>query len=436
MNRQPTRAPRVEWYYQYVRLAPGLTPLRHRDFALYWSGLTVSQTGDWMETTTTAWLIYEITGSPLLLGIWGGTRAAAIILFGLLGGTLADRLPRRRLLLITQSGFALTSLALFAFVATGTVTVAHLYVASAITATFGAFDGPARRSLYPALVPRSQLQNATTLNAAVFRLSRLVGPALAGIIIATSGPAASYVVNAATSAAILVALLLIRSWGLTSRVRATLWTETLDGLRYTLRTPPLGHVLLLEAGHSLFGVNTALVAILAKDSLGVGPDGFGLLVGALGGGALLATLALVTTGDVERKGRWMVLSGAAYALLYATLALSRSFELSLVLLVALGAADGIWTTMRTTIFQLQAADAYRGRTLSLLLLAGRGSTQGSQLVSGIAVGALGPAGAVLACAAVVGGSLAAVNAWDPRVRRFRAAATPAVAGAAAETAAQ
>jgi len=419
-----------------MRIAPGLAPLRHRDFALYWSGLTVSQTGDWMETTTTAWLIYEITGSPLLLGIWGGTRAAAIVLFGLLGGTLADRLPRRRLLLITQSGFALTSLALFAFVATGTVTVAHLYVASAITATFGAFDGPARRSLYPALVPRSQLQNATTLNAAVFRLSKLVGPALAGIIIATSGPAASYVVNAATSAAILVALLLIRSWGLTARVRATLWTETLDGLRYTLRTPPLGQVLLLEAGHSLFGVNTALVAILAKDSLGVGPDGFGLLVGGLGAGALLATLALVTTGDLEHKGRWMVLCGAGYALLYATLALSRSFELSLLLLVALGAADGIWTTMRTTIFQLQAADAFRGRTLSLLLLAGRGSTQGSQLVTGVAVSALGPVAAVLACAAVVGGSLAAVNAWDPRVRRFRAAATPAVAQAAGESAAQ
>lgn len=418
-----------------MRIAPGLAPLRHRDFALYWSGLTVSQTGDWMETTTTAWLIYEITGSPLLLGIWGGTRAAAIVLFGLLGGTLADRLPRRRLLLITQSGFALTSLALFAFVATGTVTVVHLYLASAITATFGAFDAPARRSLYPALVPRSQLQNATTLNAAVFRVSRLVGPALAGLVIATSGPAASYLVNAATSAAILAALLLIRSWGLTVRVRATLWTATVEGLRYTLRTPPLGHVLLLEAGHSLFGVNTALVAILAKDSLGVGPDGFGLLVGALGAGALLSTLALVTTGDVERKGRWMVLCGAAYAVLYATLALSRSFELSLLLLVGLGAADGIWTTMRTTIFQLQAADAFRGRTLSLLLLAGRGSTQASQLVTGIAVGAFGPAGAVLACAAVVGGSLAAVNAWDPRVRRFRAPATPAVTRDASETAA-
>ena len=418
-----------------MRIVPGLAPLRHRDFALYWSGLTVSQIGDWMETTTTAWLLYEITGSPLLLGIWGGTRAAAIVLFGLLGGTLADRLPRRRLLLITQSGFALTSLALFAFVATDTVTVVHLYVASAVTATFGAFDAPARRSLYPTLVPRSQLQNATTLNAAVFRLSRLVGPALAGLVIATSGPAASYLVNAVTSGAILTALLLIRSWGMTARVRATLWTETLDGLRYTLRTPPLGHVLLLEAGHSLFGVNTALIAILAKDSLAVGPDGFGLLVAALGGGALLATLALVVTGDVERKGRWMVLGGAAYAVFYATLAFSRSFELSLVLLVALGATDAVWTTIRTTIFQLQASDAYRGRTLSLLLLAGRGSTQASQLVTGIAVGALGPAGAVLACAAVVGGSLAAVNAWDPRVRRFRAPATPAVTRAASETAA-
>lgn len=418
-----------------MRIAPGLAPLRHRDFALYWSGLTVSQTGDWMETTTTAWLIYEITGSPLLLGIWGGTRAAAIVLFGLLGGTLADRVPRRRLLFVTQSGFALTSLALFAFVATGTVTVVHIYVASAITATFGAFDAPARRSLYPALVPRSELQNATALNAAVFRLSRLVGPALAGLVIAAYGPATSYLVNAATSTAILAALLLIRSWGLTARVRATLWSETLDGLRYTLRTPPLGHVLLLEAGHSLFGVNAALVTILAKDTLAVGPDGLGLLLAALGGGALLATLTFVVTGDVEHKGRWMIGGGAFYAAVYAALGLTRSFELSLLLLVAMGAADGAWTTMRTTIFQLQAEDAYRGRTLSLLLLAGRGSTQASQLVTGVAVGALGPPGAVLLCAAVVGGSLVGVNLWDPRVRRFRAAATPTASEAASETAA-
>lgn len=415
-----------------MRIAPGLAPLRHRDFALYWAGLTVSNVGDWMETTTTAWLLYEITGSPLLLGLWGGTRAAAIIIFGLIGGTLADRVPRRRLLLVTQSGFALTSLALFAFVATGTVTPAHIYVASAVTATLGAFDAPARRSLYPTLVPRSQLQNATTLNGSVFRLARLIGPALAGILIATLGPAASFLVNAVSSGAILVALLLIRTWTHTERVRASFWSETVDGLRYTFRTPPLGHLLLLEVGHSLFGVNTALVTIVAKDLLDAGPDGLGYLVASLGAGALFATVTLVARGDVDRKGRFMVIMGAGYALLYAMFGLSGSFALSALLLFGIGATDAYWTTMRTTIFQLRADDSYRGRTLSALLLAGRGSTQGSQLVTGIAVSALGPVLAVIAGAAVVGGTLAGMNVWDPRVRRFRGDALSAAANAAAE----
>ncbi len=416
-----------------MRIAPGLAPLRHRDFALYWAGLTVSNVGDWMETTTTAWLLYEITGSPLLLGLWGGTRAAAIIIFGLVGGTLADRVPRRGLLLVAQSGFALTSLALFAFVATGTVTPVHIYVASAVTATLGAFDAPARRSLYPTLVPRSQLQNATTLNGSVFRLARLIGPALAGIIIATLGPAASYLVNAVSSGAILAALLLIRTWTRTERVRASFWSETVDGLRYTFRTPPLGHLLLLEVGHSLFGVNTAIITIVAKDLLHAGPDGLGYLVASLGAGALFAIVTLVAKGDVDRKGRFMVIMGAGYALLYAMFGLSGSFALSALLLFGIGATDTYWTTMRTTIFQLRADDSYRGRTLSALLLAGRGSTQGSQLVTGIAVSALGPILAVIAGAAVVGGTLVGVNVWDPRVRRFRGGELSAAANATAES---
>lgn len=416
-----------------MRIAPGLAPLRHRDFALYWAGLTVSQVGEWIETTTTAWLLYEITGSPVLLGLWGAIRATALIGFGLVGGAMADRISRRRLLLITQSGFALTSLALFGFVATGTVTAAHIYVTSAITATLTAFDAPARRSMYPTLVPRSQLQNATTMNAAVFRVSRLAGPAIAGVLIAGLGPAVSYLINAVSSAAIIVALALMRARPALERARAKLASEVADGLRYTLRTPPLGQLLLLESGHALFGANTALITILAKDVLRVGPEGLGLLLSALGGGALTATVSMILIGAIDRAGRWMLAGGLVYATVYAALALSRSFELSLLLLFAMGNADAYWSTMRTTIFQLRSDDAYRGRTLSVLSLVGRGFTQGSQLVTGVLVAALGPPAAALVGAAVVGGSIAAANLRDGRVREFRGrsdatnaeAATPA-----------
>ena len=192
-----------------MRFAPGLAPLRHRDFALYFTGLTVSQCGSWMEQTLTTWLLYEITGSPVLLGIGGAMRAIPTFAFGLLAGAIADRVDRRRLLLFTQAGSAVTSLGLGLVVATGQVEVWHIYLASVINGTLQTFDAPARRAMYTTMVPRSQMQNAITLNAAVFRIARLIGPSLAGILIAATGPALPYFINAVSFLAIIGALVLI-----------------------------------------------------------------------------------------------------------------------------------------------------------------------------------------------------------------------------------
>src|SRR5436190_9005490 len=291
---------------------PGLRPLRHRDFALYWSGLTVSIVGDWMETTTTAWLLYEITRSPVLLGIGGGLRALSIVVFGLIGGAIADRFPRRRLLFITQSAFAVSSLALGILVVTGRIEYWHIYVFNAVNGAIGSFDAPARRSLFPNLVPRSEMQNAVMLNAAIFRVGRLVGPALAGVIIAVYGPAVSYFVNVASYAAILVALALMHVPGIAVRAASHLLSDIADGLRFTFRRPLLRSVLLLESTHSLFGLNTAIITILARDVFQTGPQGLGLLLSAQAVGALIGTAALLTTGDIQQKGRAMLVSGATH----------------------------------------------------------------------------------------------------------------------------
>src|SRR5258705_485690 len=306
-----------------MRFAPGLAPLRHRDFALYFTGLTVSQTGSWMEQTLTTWLLYEITGSPVLLGIGGAMRAIPTFAFGLLAGAIADRVDRRRLLLFTQGGSALTSFGLGLVVATGQVEVWHIYLASVINGTLQTFDAPARRAMYTTMVPRSQMQNAITLNAAVFRISRLIGPSLAGILIVAAGPALPYFINAFSFLAIIVALLLISKPPIVDRVRGSLMAETIDGARYTLGKPILANLLLLESAHSLFGTNTALVTIVAKDVLHVGPEGLGLLLSSLGAGALVGTGGLVMIGDVERKGRSMMLSGYGYVVAFALFAWSR-----------------------------------------------------------------------------------------------------------------
>src|SRR5687768_17447783 len=363
-----------------MRFAPGLAPLRHRDFALYFSGLTVSQCGSWMEQTLTTWLLYEITGSPVLLGIGGALRAIPIFAFGLLAGAVADRVDRRRLLLLTQGGSALTSLGLGFVVATGQIEVWHIYAVSVVNATLLTCDAPARRAMFTTMVPRSQLQDAITLNAAVFRIARLIGPSLARILIVTSGPALPYLITS---------------------------------LSY------LANLLLLESAHSLFGANTALVTIVAKDVLHVGADGLGFLLSALAAGALLGTGALVMSGDVEHKGRSMMLSGYGYVAAFAVFAWSHAFELSALTLALVGFADSWWATMRNSIFQLQVDEAYRGRTLSAFLLVGRGMAQTSQLQTGLAVEAFGPEIAATAGAALIAVSMVGVNARNDEVRSFR-----------------
>ena len=402
-----------------MRFAPGLAPLRHRDFALYFTGLTVSQCGSWMEQTLTTWLLYEITGSPVLLGIGGAMRAIPTFAFGLLAGAIADRVDRRRLLLFTQGGSALTSFGLGLVVATGQVEVWHIYLASVINGTLQTFDAPARRAMYTTMVPRSQMQNAITLNAAVFRIARLIGPSLAGILIVATGPALPYFINAVSFLAIIGALLLISKPPIVDRVRGSLIAETIDGARYTLGKPILANLLLLESAHSLFGANTALVTIVAKDVLHVGADGLGILLSSLGAGALVGTGGLVIIGDIERKGRSMMLSGYGYVVAFALFAWSRSFELSAITLALVGLADTWWATMRNSIFQLQADEAYRGRTLSAFLLVGRGMAQTSQLQTGISVEAFGPQIAATAGAAVIAAAIIGVNARNDEVRSFR-----------------
>src|SRR5687767_1015959 len=402
-----------------MRFAPGLAPLRHRDFALYFSGLTVSQCGSWMEQTLTTWLLYEITGSPVLLGIGGALRAIPIFAFGLLAGAVADRVDRRRLLLLTQGGSALTSLGLGFVVATGQLEVWHIYAVSVVNATLLTFDAPARRAMFTTMVPRSQLQNAITLNAAVFRIARLIGPSLAGILIVTSGPALPYFITSVSYLAIIVAFLLIGTPLIVDRVRGSLVAETVDGVRYTLGKPVLANLLLLESAHSLFGANTALVTIVAKDVLHVGADGLGFLLSALAAGALLGTGALVMSGDVERKGRSMMLSGYGYVAAFAMFAWSRSFELSAITLALVGFADTWWATMRNSIFQLEVEEAYRGRTLSAFLLVGRGMAQTSQLQTGLTVAAFGPHVAATAGAVLIAASIVGVNVRNNEVRSFR-----------------
>jgi hypothetical protein len=237
-------------------------------------------------------------------------------------------------------------------------------------------------------------------------------------------------VNVASYAAILVALALMRVPPMPVRAATPLLRDVADGLRYTLRRPLLRSVLLLESIHSLFGVNTALITILATDVFRSGPEGLGLLLSAQALGALVGTTGLVMTGDIEHKGRAMIVSGGVYCATLAALAIPGRFEVAAVLLMLTAVTDAFWTAMRNTMFQLQTDERYRGRSLSTVLLAGRGFTQMAQLESGIAISVGGPGFALVSGAAVIALAIGAVNARTAEVRSFRGLPDPVIAAAA------
>lgn len=401
-----------------MRLPAGLSPLRHRDFAIYWAGQCVSQVGTFIEITATSYLLYAITGSPVLLGIAGLARAIPLLTLALYGGALADRVDRKRLLIFTQACQVATSLVLGTLVATGRLEFWHIYIIGAVNSALSAFDAPARSAFYPSLIPRAEFQNAVTLTSVIIRLSRLLGPAIAGVLIASVGPASPFFLNAASYFGLIGALALIPS-GPTVQVssRPSMRAAMRDGLRYAVRSPILRLILGTEMIVSIFGHDTTLITIFAHDVLHAGPDGLGMLLSAVGAGAILGAVVLIGAGELQRKGAIMIGAGLCYALALLVFAFSSSFVLSAAALFALGLADSFWGAMRNTITQLAATDAFRGRITSLLTFANRGLTNAGQVETGAIVAAVGaPLGAAINAIVIV----LAVVAMASRSSRLRA----------------
>jgi len=405
-----------------MRVPSGLSPLRHRDFALYWVGQLVSQVGTFIEMTATAYLLYAITSSPLLLGLGGLVRGVPILALALFGGALADRVDRKRLLLFTQCAQVVTSLILGTLVATGAIQFWHIYIIGFVNSPLSAFDAPARNSFYPQLIPRADFQNAVTLSSVIFRLSTLVGPAIAGILIAAVSPASPFFVNAGSYFAIIFALLAIRTKFSGGGPRVSLRSSAWDGIQYALKSPVLPLILLTEMALSVFGHNSALITIFARDVLHVGPEGLGLLLSAVGAGAIIGTIVLVGTGEIRPKGLVMIVAGGLYAAALLGFAVSTSFALSFAMLFVLGVADAGWGAMRNTIAQLATADAYRGRVMSMITVTSRGLTNAGQIETGAIVAAAGPAVGAAINGVLIGLSIATVTIRSPRLRGFRSSA--------------
>jgi MFS family permease len=397
-----------------VKLPRGLAALRERNYVLYLAGQFTSQLGNWAEQTAVAWILYELTNSPLLLGLSGLARAVPMIAFTWIGGAVADRAPRRMLLLTTESAMLVVSLAVGWLAAAGQLQFWYLYVLSFASGTLSAFSVPARQALFAGLVPRSAMQSAVSLNAVAVRSGALIGPSLGGVALAYGGYALPFFVNAATFLGMLLALAAMR---LPPREpeRASpsgLWEGMTHGLGFVWRNPLLKVALGLEVVSGLFGHNVTLVTIIARDVLATGPEGLGLLLSALGAGAL-ASMTVMVAFEVKRHLQLILAAGTAYTVLLAAFALSPWLGLSMALLFALGAADGAWAVTRNTLAQLLVPDELRGRVMSVVVLATRGSAPLGRLQGGFLAGLVGGPAAVLLGAAVIGAAV--LRSWRLRL---------------------
>jgi MFS family permease len=341
--------------------------LRHRNFALLWSGVIVSNIGTWMQNVTMSWLVLQLTDSPLWLGLLGLSFAIPMVTLPLVGGAVVDRVHRVRLLYVTQTGQMLLAFALAILTWLDLIAVWQILLASFLGATLLAFDNPARQTLVFDLVPHEDLLNALSLNAATYTGAALVGPALAGMLLVPFGPAALFFINGVSFLAVLFALAAmrgVRSHG--SAVAAPLGRAMRAGLSYVWKTRYVLGLLGLSAMAAIFGRSyQVLLPVFARDIWHTGAAGYGLLLSAAGAGALVGALGLAAFSRGRHQGRAMVLSGFAFSLTLILFALSPLFLVALLLLFGAGVMATVFTTLISTQLQIITPNDLRGRVMSM-----------------------------------------------------------------------
>ena len=365
------------------RLARRFPALTSRDFRLFWSGQFVSRAGTNMQNTALNWHLYTLTHSPLALGMLGLVRFVPVIILSLLGGTLADAVNRRRLMLVTQTIVMINAGVLGWLTTQGQVSATAIYVITAISAGAMAFDSPARQALVPNLVPREHLVNAVSLNSAVGKIASIMGPLLAGVLIDAGGIRFTYWLNAASFLAVLWALLAMKSDGGTGEVSRVSLSSLREGLDFVARTPIVLGTMVLDAVATFFSSATALLPIFATDILHVGARGYGILSAAPAVGSLVAAAAFSLLPRIERQGRALLWAVTIHGAATLGFGFSRWFWVSCLLLAVADAGDTVSTILRQTIRQLVTPDRLRGRVGAVNMIFFMGGPRLGEMEAGL-----------------------------------------------------
>jgi MFS family permease len=389
--------------------------LRHRNYRLFWFSQLVSLTGTWMHSVAQGWLVLELASQPFWLGAVGAATTLPVLVFSLFGGVAADRLPKRSLLMATQSVSAVVALALGLLAVSGQVQVWQVLSAALLLGTANALDLPARQSFVVEMVGRDDLLNAIALNSLTFNAARVVGPAVAGTIVAAAGTATCFLVNAASFAPVIAALAMMRGLPAAPHTGGgSVAAHLREGFAYAARERRFQGLIALVAAASFFGFPClTLLPSFARDVLHADARWYGALMAVTGVGAIVSVLVLAARQRTGVGGAVVVVAGLVFGVSLALFAASRSFLTAVPLLAVAGAAMVAQAATANTLVQSTVPDALRGRIMSMFTLVLMGAMPLGNILIGILAGLIG----TMAAVAIFGTGLCAAIGLVALVRR-------------------
>lgn len=382
------------------RLTRRFSAFKHRNYRLFFSGQLVSVTGTWMQSLAQAWLVLTLTNSALQFSLVNVCQFAPVLFLSIPGGVLADRFPKRTVLLVTQAAAAILAGTLALLVATDNVALWHVYALALGLGTVNAIDMPTRQAFVSEMVGREDLMNAIALNSTVFNTGRIVGPAVAGVVYAWQGPALCFALNAISYLAVLGGLIAMRFEPISAARTGTGLQRVREGLAYIRAAPVITMPVTLIATVAIFGLNfNVWIPLLAKKEFNLGADGFGVLMSAVGVGSLAGALFLALSSRGPRP-RQLLVTAAVLAIAEILLASAAATGLptasALVVLPVMGFAMSCTNAMANTIVQTASPQALRGRVMSVYMMSFAGTAPIGAFLAGAVAERLGTPASIAA----------------------------------------
>jgi MFS family permease len=382
--------------------------------------MLVSLIGTWIQAVAQSWLVFQLTNSAFLLGVVGFLSSVPVFVLSLFGGVLADRVNKRNILIFTQTAFMLLAFVLAVLTYLKLITTGQIMFIAVLNGVVMAFDAPSRQSVVVELVGKKHLSNAIALSSVAFNSSRIIGPAIAGLLVSYIGMSGCFFVNGISFFAVIIALLLIKiDNGKVPNKNKKAWHDLIEGVVFIKNNRLLLLLIMIVGVMSLFGVSyVILMPIFANQVLNVGVRGLGVLMSGVGFGALIGALMLARLGDFQHKGKFLVGSIFIFSFSLVVFSLSRNYIFSIIVLSFLGGSSVTAMALINTLLQTRVNDELRGRVMSMFMLTFAGIMPFGNLIAGSLSQIIGVSSAVLVSGIVCTAMFAIINFFYPDIRKI------------------